>query len=168
VQRNATLVTIFAGLNEVNVLTAALGAGAGGSDPNGYVDAQVRAFGTDFSTLLRGISDRAGNPRRVILNVPNAAGMPYLTGASLAQRQAAQRVAVGMTRTVINPLVSSNTVVIDLLCDARSYQRGNYSSDGLHPNDAGYAFIAAEVVRAITSGNYPAPQSSCAFTSIVP
>src|SRR5262249_37642779 len=62
VQRNATLVSIFAGLNEINTVTAALGAGAGGSDPNGYIDAQVRAFGADFSTLLRGVSDRAGSP----------------------------------------------------------------------------------------------------------
>jgi len=167
VQRNATLVTVFAGLNEINTVTAALGAGAGGSDPNGYIDAQVRAFGADFTTLLRGVSDRAGTPRLVILNVPNPAGMPYLASASLAQRQAAQRLAVAMTRTVVNPLVSSNTVVVDLMCDARSYQAGTYSSDGLHPNDAGYAFIASEVLRAITT-NYPAPQGSCAFNSIVP
>ena len=29
------------------------------------------------------------------------------------------------------------------MCDARSYMASNYSPDGLHPNDAGYAFIAA-------------------------
>jgi len=168
VQKNATLVTIFAGLNEINTVTAALGAGAGGSDPNGYIDAQVRAFSADFSTLLRIVSDRAGSPRRVILNVPNPAGMPYLASASLAQRQAAQRAAVGMTRTVVNPLASSNTVIVDLMCDARSYQPATFSSDGLHPNDAGYAFIAGEVVRAITSASYPAPQGSCSFMSIVP
>ena len=168
VQRNATLVTVFAGLNEINTVTAALGAGAGGSDPNGYIDAQVRAFGADVSTLLRTISDRAGSPRLVILNVPNPAGMPYLATAPLAQRRAAQRAAVGMTRTVVNPLAAANTVIVDLMCDARSYQASTFSSDGLHPNDAGYAFIAGEVVRAITSGSYPAPQGSCSFTSIVP
>src|SRR4029079_19591515 len=32
VQRNATLCTVSAGLNEINTVTAALGAGAGGSD----------------------------------------------------------------------------------------------------------------------------------------
>ena len=103
-QTTATVVTIFAGINEVNVITAALGGGAGGSDPNGYIDAQVRAFGTDYATLLAGIKARvaAGTPRIVALNVPNAAGLPYLAGASLAQRQAAQRLAVGMTRTVVN------------------------------------------------------------------
>jgi len=168
VQRNATLVTIFAGLNEINTITAALGAGAGGSDPNGYIDAQVRAFGTDFNTLLRGISDRAGSPRLVILNVPNAAVMPYLLSASLAQRRAAQRASVGMTSTVINPLRSSNTVIVDLMCDPRSYQATTYSSDGLHPNDNGYAFIAGEVVRAITTANYPPPAASCPVMTNVP
>ena len=53
------------------------------------------------------------------------------------------------------------------MCDARTYQRSNYASDGLHPNDAGYAYMAAEVVRAIMSSAYPAPQSNCAAMSLV-
>jgi len=168
VQPNATLVTIFAGINEVNVVTAALGGGAGGSDPNGYMDAQVRAFGADYTTLLAGIRTRAGSPRIVVLNVPNPAGLPYLAGTSLAQRQAGQRIAVAMTRTVVNPLLSSSIVVVDLMCDSRSYIASNYSSDGLHPNDAGYAYIASEVVKAITVTSYPAPQNSCSAMTIVP
>jgi lysophospholipase L1-like esterase len=168
VQPNATLVTIFAGINEVNVVTAALGGGAGGSDPNGYMDAQVRAFGTDYTTLLAGIRTRAGSPRIVVLNVPNPAGLPYLAGTTLAQRQAAQRIAVAMTKTVVNPLLSSNIVVVDLMCDSRSYIPSNYASDGLHPNDAGYAYIASEVVKAITVSSYPAPQNSCSAMTIVP
>jgi lysophospholipase L1-like esterase len=167
VQTNATVVTIFAGINEVNTITAALGGGAGGSDPNAFIDAQVRAFANDYATLLAGIRTRAGSPRIIILNVPNPAGLPFLAGASLAQRQAAQRAAVGMTRTAVNPLVSSSVTVIDLMCDGRSYFGSNYSSDGLHPNDAGYAFISAEVVKAITTSSYPAPQSSCAGMTIV-
>jgi lysophospholipase L1-like esterase len=169
VQTTATVVTIFAGINEINVTTAALGGGAGGSDPNAYIDAQVRAFGADYSTLLAGIKARvaAGTPRIVVLNVPNAAGLPFLVGRPLAQRQAAQRLATGMTRIVVNPLTAQNVVVVDLMCDARTYLASNYSSDGLHPNDAGYAFIASEVVRAVTA-SYPAPQSSCSAMTIVP
>jgi len=167
VPRSTTVVTVFAGGNEVNTITAALGGGAGGSDPNGYIDNQIRAFGADYTTLLNGIRDRAGSTRIVVLNVPNMAGLPYLATASAAQRQAAQRAAVGMTRTVVNTLVSSSVTVVDLMCDSRTYQRSNYSADGLHPNDAGYAFMAAEVVRAVTSASYPSPQSSCASMSIV-
>ena len=167
VDTNATVVTVFAGINEVNTITAAVGAGAGGADPNGFIDNQVKAFGADYTALLAGIRARAGSPRIVILNVPNAAGMPFLARASLAQRQAAQRAAVGMTRTVVDPLVAGDVFVVDLMCDARSYDASRYSSDGLHPNDAGYAFIAAEVVRAIAGSSYPAPQSSCSFMNIV-
>ena len=167
IPRNTTVVTIFAGGNEVNTITAALGAGLGGNDPNGYIDNQVRAFGADYTTLLNGVRERAGSPRIVILNTPNMAGLPYLAAASAAQRQAAQRASVGMTRTVVNTLVSANTVVVDVMCDARTYQRSNYASDGLHPNDAGYAYMAAEVVRAIMSSAYPAPQSNCAAMSLV-
>jgi len=167
IPRTTTVVTIFAGGNEVNTITAALGGGVGASDPNGYIDNQVKAFGADYTTLLNGVRDRAGSPRIVILNTPNMAGLPYLSGASAAQRQAAQRASVGMTRTVVNPLVSANTVVVDLMCDSRTYLRSNYSSDGLHPNDAGYAYMAAEVVRAVTSNAYPAPQSNCSAMSLV-
>ena len=168
IQPNATVITVFAGVNEINVITAALGGGEGGSDPNGFIDTQVRAFATDYATLMAGLRSRAATARIVILNVPNSAGLPFLARATLAQRQAAQRAAVGMTRTAVNVLASSSVSIVDLMCDSRSYVASNYAGDGLHPNDAGYAFIAAEVVKAITSSSYPAPQSSCTGMTIVP
>jgi lysophospholipase L1-like esterase len=168
VRTTATVVTIFAGGNEINTITSALGGGAGGGNPTGFIDAQVAAFGADYTALLTGIRGRAPSARIVALNVPNLAGLPYLAGAPLDQRQAAQRAAVRMTTTVVNPLVSQGVVVIDVLCDARMYQASNFFTDGFHPNDAGYTFIAGEVVRAITSSDYPAPQASCGFMTMVP
>ncbi len=165
--QDSTLVTIFAGGNEVNTITTALGNGAGGSDPIGYIDTQVRLFGTNFATLLSIVRARAPSARIVVLNLPNLGGLPYLTGAALAQRQAAQRISVGMTTTVINPLVSQNVTVIDMMCDARYYQRSSLSADGFHPNDAGYSFMAAEVVRAAT-GPYSTPQANCGQMTLVP
>ena len=152
-------VTIFAGVNEVNTITAALGGGAGGSDPNAYIDAQVRAFGS----RLRDAARRHPRPRRLAAH--HRAQRPESGGAAVPCRHVA-RAAAGsaahrrrMTRTVVNPLASGNLVVVDLMCDARSYMPSNYFSDGLHPNDSGYAFIASEVVRAVTSASYPPPQS---------
>jgi lysophospholipase L1-like esterase len=167
VQTTATVVSVFAGVNEINTITAALGAGAGGSNPNGYIDAQVSAFAADYNALLAGIRARAGSPRIVLLNVPNAAALPYLAGAPLAQQEAAQRAAVGMTHAV-NALASSSVFVLDLMCDTRSYIAANYYSDGLHPNDAGYVFISGLLTTAITGASYPTPQSSCAAMTIVP
>jgi lysophospholipase L1-like esterase len=168
VPKDTTVTTIFAGVNEVNTITSALGAGAGGSNPNGYIDDQVRSFGTDYATLIEGIRARSSQTRIVILNVPNAGAMPYLAGAPLAQRQAAQRAAVAMSRTVVNRLASSSVFVVDTMCDPRSYQPSFFSADGLHPNDPGYANIAASVVRAITSSSYPVPQDSCPSMTLVP
>jgi lysophospholipase L1-like esterase len=168
VPKDTTVTTIFAGVNEVNTITRALGAGAGGSNPNAYIDDQVRLFGADYATLIDGIRARAGQSRIVILNVPNAGAMPFQAGATLAQKQAAQRAAVGMSRTVVNRLASSSVSIIDTLCDPRSYQPGLFSGDGLHPNDAGYANIAADVVRAITSASHPAPQDSCSSMTLIP
>ena len=54
------------------------------------------------------------------------------------------------------------------MCDARSYLASNYSSDGLHPNDAGYAFIAVGSRARHHVELYPAPQSSCSAMTIVP
>jgi lysophospholipase L1-like esterase len=164
---DSTLVTIFAGGNEVNTITGALGGGAGASDQAGFIDAQVRAFRSDYATLINGIRGRAGAARIIVLNVPNLAGLPFLLGASLAQRQAAQRASVGMTTTVVNALSAQNFAVIDLMCDSRTYLPSNYSADGFHPNDSGYAFIAAQIVTAATSSSYPPPRGSCAQMTLV-
>jgi lysophospholipase L1-like esterase len=168
VRPEATHVTIFAGGNEVNTIIAALGAGAGGADPVGFIDAQVRAFGTDYATLIDGIRERSRSARIVALNVPNFAGFPYMANVSLTQRQAAQRASVRMSTTVVNALVSQDVTVIDALCDVRMYLPSNFSADGFHPNNAGYAFIAGEIVRAVTSGAVAAPQTSCGFMTVVP
>ena len=167
VSKDSTLITVFAGANEVNIITGAMGAGAGASDPAGYIDQQVRTFGDDYARLMSALRAQAPGARLVLLNVPNVAGMPFLSSATLAQRQAAQRAAVRMSTTVINPLASSSVSIVDLLCDTRLYDRANYSSDGFHPNDAGYAAIGGEVARAVT-GSYPSPQGSCQTMTIVP
>jgi lysophospholipase L1-like esterase len=164
---DATIVSIFAGANDVNVITSALGGGAGASNPAAYVDDQVRAFGDDYGTLISGIRNTAKSARIIVLNLPNMAGLPFLSGAPLGQRQAAQRAAVGMTTTVINRLRDQGAVVIDLMCDARYYQPSFFSSDGFHPNDSGYTYLAGELVRAITLASYPAPSASCPQMSLV-
>ena len=93
-------------------------------------------------------------PERPPASVEAAAYFVVAEGlTNIAKHAQAQRAAVGMTKTVVNALVSSSITVIDLMCDSRSYVASNYSSDGLHPNDAGYAFISAEVVKAITQSS---------------
>jgi lysophospholipase L1-like esterase len=162
VPRDSTHVTIFAGGNDVNVMTAALGGGAGGANPAAFIDQQVQSFARDFTAHVDGRRDRIGSDGRIIaLNVPNLARLPYRAAASLAERNAVQRAAVGITTTAINPQASRGVRVIDLMCLAALYAPASISSDGFHPSDAGYALMAAEVVRAVTSASFPAPLSSC-------
>ncbi len=163
----STVVTIFAGGNDVRVIVDAINAGKGGSDPSGYADTQIRAFAADYQALVSGIRSRASNARIVVANLPNFAGLPYTAGYSATAKQLVQKISVGFTTQAINVLVSQSIPVVDLMCDARSYQPGTYSSDGFHPNDSGYAFMASEFVKAITSAAYPAPQASCGQMTLV-
>jgi lysophospholipase L1-like esterase len=166
VTAETTLVTIFAGANDVNTITAALRDVADGAEQTAFINSQIQLFGQDFTTLLRMVREKNPSVRVVVLNLPNMAGMPFLANAPLQHRRAAQMLSVGITTTVINPTVSSGVLVIDLACDARSYQASAYSSDGFHPNDTGYAWIAAEVVAAATTAYQP-PASSCSQMSLV-
>jgi lysophospholipase L1-like esterase len=161
VPRNSTLVTVFAGGNDANVIGEAVARGQGGTDPAAYITTQVSNFGRDMRALYSGIRERAPNARIIVLNLPNMAGLPYSTSLTVAQKRILQSIAVGFSAQA-NTLVQQGALVIDLMCDARSYQQGNYSSDGFHPNDAGYAYMHALIYPAATTGSAPPPSASCA------
>ncbi|HTV01082.1 MAG TPA: SGNH/GDSL hydrolase family protein, partial [Luteitalea sp.] len=163
---STTLVTIFAGGNDVNTIASAIGAGRGGSDPNAFLNAQVQGFARDYGRLIDVIRARAPGAFIVVLNAPNFGALPYIAGRPIAERRIVQDVAVRLTRDAINPL-SSRVPVVDLMCDARSYNAGIYSADGFHPNDAGYAYIAEVLLGAINAGRAAAPASSCSFMTLV-
>jgi lysophospholipase L1-like esterase len=161
-----TLVTIFAGGNDTNTIATAIGAGRGGSDPSAWLTQQVQGFGRDYGRLIDAIRGRAPGAFIVVLNAPNFGALPYIAGRPVSERRIVQDVAVRLTREAINPL-SGRVPVVDLMCDARSYNPAIYSADGFHPNDQGYAFLGEVLMQAITSGSAPAPSSSCAFMTLV-
>jgi len=160
-----TLVTIFAGGNDTNTIASAIGAGRGGSDPSGFLTQQVQGFGRDYGRLIDAVRARAPGAFIVVMNAPNFGALPYVAGRPASERRIVQEVAVRLTREAINPL-SSRVPVVDLMCDARSYQPGIYSSDGFHPNDQGYAYLADVLMQAITTGSAPAPAGNCAFMTL--
>jgi lysophospholipase L1-like esterase len=144
VPKNSTLVTVFAGGNDVNTIGAAVEAGLGGTDPLGYVTTQTQNFGRDLRAMVDGIKERA----------------PDASGYSLDKRRWLQTIASGFSAQ-INALTSRGALVIDLMCDASFYNAGLYSSDGFHPNDAGYAHLADVVYPAASVGSSTAPRASC-------
>jgi lysophospholipase L1-like esterase len=160
VPRNSTLVTIFAGGNDANTIGEAVRAGQGGADPVAFVTTQTNNFGRDMRSLVTGIKGRAANARIIVLNLPNLAGLPYAANLSLTEKRALQTIAVGFSAQT-NGLTQQNALVIDLMCDPRSYIAANYSTDGFHPNDAGYAYIADLVYAAASTGSVTPPRASC-------
>jgi lysophospholipase L1-like esterase len=167
VPKDSTVVTIFAGGNDARTIGEAVNRGAGGSNPSAYIDSQVQAFAADYRTLLNGVRSRAGNTWIVVANLPNLAGVPFAAGYTGAQKSYLQQVSVGVTRAV-NALTSQSVTVVDLMCDARSYQGSIYSPDGFHPNDTGYSYIASKFLDAIRSSGHPAPAATCAQMTLVP
>jgi lysophospholipase L1-like esterase len=168
VPRTTTIVTIFAGGNDSNTVATALRDGAGGPDPVGYIRRQVSEFGAAYSAVIRGVRERAAPARIVVANLPNYAGIPLGRTFTLSERQAVQLISVGFSVDVINRLTSQGVFVVDLLCNPRFYDSANYSGDGFHMNDSGYAIMAEEMLDAIRSRGYPRPSSNCAEMTIVP
>jgi len=166
VASNSTLVTILGGPNDVNALADAIERGAAGSDLRGYIDTQVRAFGADYDRLVRGVRDRATEAFIIVLNVPNLAGLPYAATYSLQRRQVLQAVSVGFSREA-NRQAGSGVVVLDLMCDAAVYDSSRFSSDGFHPNDAGYAHLAARLLT-LVNGASSTPAGACGQMGLVP
>ena len=52
-----------------------------------------------------------------------------------------QYIAVGLSDKA-NSLTSRGVLVVDLMCEPRIYSPANFSSDGFHPSDIGYALMA--------------------------
>jgi lysophospholipase L1-like esterase len=164
---STTLVTIFAGGNDANIIGSTVSAGAGGADVRGYIDAQVRQWGNDLVELVSRIRARAPQARIVAYNLPNLAGAPYMAGRPTQERSIMQRIATGISDQV-NALTNRNVIVIDLICDPRIVQPSSFSPDGFHPGDAGYALMADLAYPAAANGSGSAPQPSCASRTLVP
>ncbi len=166
VSTSTTHLTIFAGGNDANIIAFAARS-RGGSDVNGFVDAQVRQWGTDLEDLVARIRTRAPNARIVALNLPNLAASPYLSGNPTVEKSLMQRVAVGLSDRV-NALTARNVLVADLMCDARLYLPSNYAADGFHPNDGGYAVFTELALPALRDGTNRAPSTTCPQRSVFP
>jgi len=160
-----TLVTVFAGANDADVVAMAIRNRLAGADVNGYISARVQAFARDLRALLTGVRNRASGTRVVFLNLPNLAGMPYAAGLSLDEKRLLQQIAVAFSAQV-NLLVADGALVADVMCDGRTFQSGNFSADGFHPNDTGYAFLADLLFGPATTGSAPAPAASCSAMTL--
>ncbi len=166
VRTDSTLVTIFAGGNDANTIGSALKAGYGGTNATAWANQQIQTFAGDMAALVTAIKARAPKARIVILNLPNLAAMPYAAGYTLTEKQVLQQIAVGLNAGV-NATANQGAIVVDMMCDSRLYSSSIFSSDGFHPNDAGYVLFA-DLIYAVTptTALTTTPKSSCNFMSL--
>jgi lysophospholipase L1-like esterase len=164
---DSTVITIFAGGNDANVIGQNIRAGRGGGDIRGFIDTQVRQWGSDFEELIRRLRARAPNARIVAINLPNLGAAPYVANLSTQERSIVQAIAVGLSDRV-NAQSSSGVLVADLMCDPRVYEAASFSSDGFHPNDRGYAVMAELAYPAVANGTAATPSSTCAQRRLLP
>jgi lysophospholipase L1-like esterase len=157
---NSTHVSIFAGGNDANVIGQAVRAGRAGANVAGFVDQHVTQFGVDLVDLVARLRIRSPNARIAAFNLPNLALAPYVSSATVLEKSILQRIAVGLTER-INALSAQGVIVVDLMCEPRSYDPANISADGFHPSDAGYTLMADLLYPALRNGSSPAPSSTC-------
>jgi lysophospholipase L1-like esterase len=163
----STHISIFAGGNDANVIAQNVRAGRGSADVRAFIDAQVAQFGSDFNELISRLRTRAPNARIVAMNLPNMAVAPYVASTTLLEKSMLQRIAVGVTDR-INATTAQGVIVVDLMCEPRVYNAGNFSADGYHPNDAGYALMAELLYPALRHGTAPTPSATCPQRTLVP
>jgi lysophospholipase L1-like esterase len=160
IARDSTLVTVFADANGVNAVGAALRELAS-ADRAAYAQTQIQNFAKDFATFAAGIGERAPSSKVIVINLPNLARLPYAAGYSADERHWLRELSTGFT-AAINATRSSRVVVVDLMCHAPIYQSSMFSSDGFHPNDAGYRELA-NLVSAAMETTPITPPTSCSF-----
>ncbi len=167
VKPETTMLTIFAGANDANVIGEAVRAGLGGANPRAFIDAQVQQWGADFGNMINSIRSDAPSVRIVVINVPNLGAAPYVAANPVIERSILQRITVGLADQA-NALTSRGVLIVDLMCEPRIYNAGNFYSDGFHPNDNGYALIADLTYPALANGSASAPLSSCPQRTLLP
>jgi lysophospholipase L1-like esterase len=165
VPHNATLSTVFIGGNDVNTVGSLIKAGKDGGNTGLFIQTQTQKFGQDLGTMVKNMHDRSPTVRVIALNLPNMGALPYAAGRPVEERRTLQQIAVGFSAQ-INALASSNVIVIDLMCDGNFYNPATFSSDGFHPNDAGYAYLSDLVYAAAQSGTATPPRATCSFMTV--
>lgn len=167
VKPETTMVTIFAGGNDANIIGQAVRGGLGGSNPRAFIDTQVAQWGADYGAMVDTLRRQAPAARIVVLNLPNLGAAPYVAGNPVLERSILQYIAVSLTDKA-NAMTAKGALVVDLMCEPRIYSPGNFATDGFHPSDAGYTLIAELVYPALVDGTAPTPLPSCPQRTLVP
>ena len=167
-------VTIFAGGNDTNAIFAHVAVACASCTPTqiaAMIGADLQNFGNDYTALLTAVHSSFPFARIYAANLPNFGLIPR--GVALGGQAQALLDAISTNMDFnVNPLTgqqhginvdlpAAGIPVVDIECDPQSYAPANFSADGFHPNDSGYALLAAKYAPAIQNYGAPPPAISC-------
>jgi lysophospholipase L1-like esterase len=184
---NQDLVTIFAGGNDTEAILAHVAVACAECSPDqiqAMITADVTNFATDYLTLLGAIHKSLPFARIYVANLPNFALIPsgICIGSdpgspppfcgpndpALGQpglQQLLGAISTAIDANVINQFAADGIPVVDLECNAGSYDPKNFYVDGFHPDDSGYSTFAALFTLMIKNFGGPPPAGNCQFSS---
>ena len=140
---NANLVSLLIGTNDLWLAGEQKKAGG---NPAALFPAVSTAYARNLRAIIAGIKARAPGARIVLLTVPNPA-YRYDSGESAAVRAGITATDDAMRQDL---KATAGAIVVDLQCDPELYTTADYPNPyDLHPNDAGHAEIAKDVLAAL-------------------
>jgi lysophospholipase L1-like esterase len=140
---NTNLISLYIGTNDL-WLTEEMGA-------------VQTPYAANLAGIISGIHARVPNAKIVALTVPNDT---YRNAAG--ESAALKTVLTGFDNAMRTAIIGSGALVADLQCDPAMYNNANFPNPyDVHPNDAGHAAIAADVLAQIAHPT--APAASCVY-----
>lgn len=125
------IVTVTAGANDVLK-------SAGAGEPTA---ALASRFETAYATILRRLRQET-TAHIVTANVPDMTRWPFATLWDDARKQLGLVDILAVNAVIARVAGTYGVPVLDLFSDPASYDPANFSTDGFHANDAGYAILA--------------------------
>ena len=127
------IVTLWVGGNDIVKSGAVL-------EPTATLAARYR---TAFTTILHRLRTETG-AFIVTANNPDISRTPVADGYPSFLKTLAKNDTLALNAIIAEVAAAENVPVVDLYSNPESYNPANFSSDGFHPNNAGYALMAQQ------------------------
>jgi len=153
VPSNATVVTLFAGINEIDGIAANAGVIAqSGSDPTSYINTQIGKVEADYLNIISQVKAKAPGAKIVAVNLPNRR---FSRLQDPPQVQAYEGMISLALDIFIDGLHAPPAVrVADVLCNAQFYSNpGKFMK-----TDADHTLLANVLAATINTSAPPPPQ----------
>ncbi len=133
IAQRPAIVTVWVGGNDVKNSVLA-----------GETTATLKArFEAAYTDIIRRLRLETG-AFIVTANLPDMSRLPLAFLFTQEARQRGQESSIALNEVITRVAAEYDVPVVDMYNDAESYNWGNYSWDGFHPNDAGYARMAGK------------------------